>query len=299
MNGDLIRLEHVATKRNLHSHGEQAPLTKRHLQVTGYGEEGQGDANDIWRVHLVDQKLNASIKTVTTQFLLIHYLQNCALTASGRQLPKWGFEQQEVSCNLNIRDQNAYWNVEDNLNKKLPSINLNMYAPGFISRLMESHAVMFQGNAGLKPKEGELTSKPWQWPINYRGQFFSGSSYRIYLLGNPIIWWSNLFFLFTFLVVSLVAAVKQRRLEGQQLHLQLRKQQTSNPKVYKTRFPNDETVEMQRTYVKAATVFFMGWTTHYVPFWTMGRVLYFHHYFPAVIFNSLLADSSMSTTNDL
>ena len=27
---------------------------------------------------------------------------------------------------------------------------------------------MFQGNAGLKPKEGEVTSRPWQWPLNYR-----------------------------------------------------------------------------------------------------------------------------------
>lgn len=43
-----------------------------------------------------------------------------------------------------------------------------MYAPGFLARFVESHAVMFQGNAGLKPKEGEVTSRPWQWPINYR-----------------------------------------------------------------------------------------------------------------------------------
>ena len=25
-----------------------------------------------------------------------------------------------------------------------------------------------QTNAGFKPKEGEVTSVPWQWPINYR-----------------------------------------------------------------------------------------------------------------------------------
>lgn len=36
--GDLIRLEHVPTGRNLHSHKEPAPSTKKHLQVTGYGE---------------------------------------------------------------------------------------------------------------------------------------------------------------------------------------------------------------------------------------------------------------------
>lgn len=34
---------------------------------------------------------------------------------------------------------------------------------------------------------------------------------------------------------------------------------------------------------------FIGWLLHYLPFWAMGRVLYFHHYFPALIFNSMLS----------
>lgn len=37
-NGDLVRLEHIPTRRNLHSHKETAPITKKHYQVTGYGE---------------------------------------------------------------------------------------------------------------------------------------------------------------------------------------------------------------------------------------------------------------------
>lgn len=139
---------------------------------------------------------------------------------------------------------------------EVPNVSFTVYAPGFLSRFIESHAVMFQGNAGLKPKEGEVTSRPWQWPINYRvsflflvftltvifvsisilsnslfclqsffpfihfkipfilfsqGQFFSGSAYRIYLLGNPIIWWSNLVFLAIFLILFLFAAVRQER----------------------------------------------------------------------------------------
>ena len=56
--GQLVRLEHLATGRNLHSHREPAPVTKRHFQVTGYGENGTGDANDVWRVHLVDEPPN-------------------------------------------------------------------------------------------------------------------------------------------------------------------------------------------------------------------------------------------------
>uniref|UniRef100_A0A1A9WTR6 Protein O-mannosyl-transferase 2 n=1 Tax=Glossina brevipalpis TaxID=37001 RepID=A0A1A9WTR6_9MUSC len=167
-NGDLVRLEHLVTKRNLHSHPELAPMTRKHLQVTGYGEDGKGDANDVWRLMVVGAKANETVMTVTTRFTLIHNLQNCVLVATGKQLPKWGFEQQEVSCNSNLRDKNGYWNVEDNKYKKLPSVNFSVYAPGFLARFLESHAVMLQGNAGLKPKEGEITSRPWQWPINYR-----------------------------------------------------------------------------------------------------------------------------------
>lgn len=40
--------------------------------------------------------------------------------------------------------------------------------------------------------------------------------------------------------------------------------------------------------ISAATILFVGWLLHYLPFWGMGRVLYFHHYFPALIFNSML-----------
>lgn len=37
-NGDLIRLEHWETGRNLHAHRVLAPITHKHYQVTGYGE---------------------------------------------------------------------------------------------------------------------------------------------------------------------------------------------------------------------------------------------------------------------
>jgi len=114
------------------------------------------------------------------------------------------FEQHEVTCSPNLRDTNSYWNVEDNINPKrklkynfiriyltnlyiliyekkrnnrsyiififilVPNVSFEVYSPNFFARFIESHAVMFQGNAGLKPKEGEVTSKPWQWPINYK-----------------------------------------------------------------------------------------------------------------------------------
>lgn len=262
--GNLVRLEHVPTRRNLHSHRETAPITKKHYQVTGYGENGTGDPNDIWKVHIVGGSHRDVVKTVTSQIKFIHYLQHCVLTTTGKQLPSWAYEQQEVTCNPNLRDNYGYWNIEENYFPKLPNVSFDVYASSFVERLIESHAVMLQGNAGLKPKDGEITSRPWQWPINYRGQFFSGNSYRIYLLGNPVIWWANLGILVVFMLLFTVySLVKQR---GKQIKI------------------SDEA-----SFIGALVWLFIGWSLHYLPFWIMGRVLYFHHYFPALLFNSMLS----------
>lgn len=265
--GDLIRLEHATTGRNIHSHKENAPLSKKHYQVTGYGENGTGDANDVWKVMIVNGKEGDVVTTVFSKLKFIHYLQHCVLTSSGKQLPKWAYEQQEVSCNPNMRDQNALWNVEDNKFAGLPNVSFEVYAPSFLERFFESHAVMLQGNAGLKPKEGEVTSRPWQWPVNFRGQFFSGNNYRIYLLGNPIVWWGNIFFLVAYIIIYVYIAVKEQR-------------------GYK--YPSKIT-KLQAKMLSSCGWLFLGWGLHYVPFWAMGRVLYFHHYFPAALFNSMLS----------
>lgn len=90
-------------------HHTQRPWRRRQQQ-----QNGIGDANDIWKIMIVGGRENEPVLTVTSKLLIVHYLQNCALTTSGKQLPKWGYEQQEVSCNPNLRDPNAFWNVEDN-----------------------------------------------------------------------------------------------------------------------------------------------------------------------------------------
>lgn len=157
--------------------------------MSGYGENGTGDANDVWRVTILGAKDGTEVTAVTSKLKFVHYLQSCILTTSGKQLPKWAYEQQEVSCNPNLRDTNGLWNVEENIFEKRKRIKQNLiniiyiknflvanvsfevYAPSFLERFIESHAVMLQGNSGLKPKEGEITSRPWQWPINYRVLF--------------------------------------------------------------------------------------------------------------------------------
>lgn len=49
-------------------------------------------------------------------------------------------------------------------------------------------------------------------------------------------------------------------------------------------------VEAENTrFMDASVWLFLGWAFHYFPFYGMGRILYFHHYFPAAIFSSMLS----------
>jgi len=45
--GDRIRLQHLSTKRNLHSHFFQSPITHQQ-EVSAFGENGDGDTGDNW-----------------------------------------------------------------------------------------------------------------------------------------------------------------------------------------------------------------------------------------------------------
>ncbi|XP_078479374.1 LOW QUALITY PROTEIN: protein O-mannosyl-transferase 2-like [Lampetra planeri] len=268
--GDIVRLEHVETTRNLHSHLQEAPLTKKHFQVTGYGN-GTGDANDLWQVEVCGGQKGDLVKVLRSKVRFLHQATGCVLIpSSGKTLPKWGWEQVEVTCSPYLKETpSSQWNIEDHIHPKLPNISLSLLKPHFLEILLESHIVMIRGNSGLKPKDNEMNSKPWHWPINYQGLRFSGineSEYRVYLLGNPVVWWLNLTSLGLYLIMVAVASITLQR--GLSLG-QNRREHCS-------------------VLMRGGGGLFLGWLLHYMPFYAMGRILYYHHYFPAMLFSSML-----------
>ncbi|XP_005390250.1 PREDICTED: protein O-mannosyl-transferase 2 isoform X2 [Chinchilla lanigera] len=275
--GDIIRLEHKETSRNLHSHYHEAPLTRKHFQVTGYGINGTGDSNDFWRIEVVNRKFGNRIKVLRSRIRLIHLVTGCVLGSSGKILPKWGWEQLEVTCTPYLKQTlNSIWNVEDHINPKLPNISLDVLQPSFPEILLESHMVMIRGNNGLKPKDNDFTSKPWHWPINYQGLRFSGANgtdFRVYLLGNPVVWWLNLVSIALYLLSGSIAAIAMQR--GAKLPT--------------------EVEGLTRVLLQGGGQVLLGWMLHYFPFFLMGRILYFHHYFPAMLFSSMLTASTSFT----
>eukprot|EP00126_Sphaerothecum_destruens_P011483 Sdes_comp20916_c1_seq1m18270 len=270
--GDLVRLRHVNTHRNLHSHREKAPITREHFQVSGYGNAGIGDHNDIWVIQFQDSKTERNLSVLSTQFRLIHKQVGCALHSHNVNLPKWGYEQNEVTCNpdKSSSNPNNLWNIEYHANPKLPPGEL--YAdnsPGFFRSLIELHSVMLDVNNNLKPKPDEITSRPWQWPIDYKGQRFTGwnnTDLRVYLIGNPIIFLGTLSFLILFILMYFWSAVKAQR-----------------------GYKDAPWVREKKASLHETGLWLLcGWSLHYFPFFLMGRVLYFHHFFPCLLFGNML-----------
>lgn len=124
--GDVIRLFHTNTKRNLHSHPINAPISSKHWEVSAYGSEQVGDVQDNWRVEIVNDvydKRATQLKSLTTRFRLRHVYLDCLLATRNVALPPWGFKQQEVFCDRKAKpnDHHTWWNIEDHRNEHCKS----------------------------------------------------------------------------------------------------------------------------------------------------------------------------------
>ena len=60
--GDVIRLEHMETAKNLHSHPVAAPLSRKN-EVSAFGDDGEGDTSDNWIIECIDKMTGLMVKT--------------------------------------------------------------------------------------------------------------------------------------------------------------------------------------------------------------------------------------------
>jgi hypothetical protein len=104
--GDVVRLRHVRTGRNLHSHaGFPSPVSGQQ-EVTAFGTDGVGDGNDDWRVE-VD---GGGPWLAAARVRLVHVATGAALHSHHRSDPRLTSGQDEVT-GFDGRDQNDWWTV--------------------------------------------------------------------------------------------------------------------------------------------------------------------------------------------
>lgn len=268
--GDTIKLYHETTKRRLHSHDVRPPVTEADWQneVSAYGYEGfEGDANDFFRVEIVKkmsdgEEAKSRVRTIQTKFKLVHVMTGCVLFSHKVKLPEWASEQQEVTCAKGGTLPNSIWYIEQNEHPMLgeSSEKVNYRLPGFFGKFWELQKVMWNTNAGLVESHA-WDSRPPSWPLLRRGINFWGKDNRqIYLIGNPIVWWSSTLAVTIFAIFKGIAILRWQR-----------------------GYKDYSNATFKRFDYEIGTSV-LGWAFHYFPFYLMQRQLFLHHYFPALYF---------------
>lgn len=126
LSGDVIRLEHQATGRFLHSHYNEPPVSsKDHFsEVSGYGNyrTNVSDGNDLWEIKETDDqgvilsnRLKKPIRCQTAFIRLTHTKVNGILQLTRNVLPSWGFGQYEVALGRDSKERNGVWFISENI----------------------------------------------------------------------------------------------------------------------------------------------------------------------------------------
>ena len=270
VDGSVVRLYHIVTDRRLHSHDVRPPVSEADWQneVSAYGYEGfEGDANDLFRVDIMKSMSDGAlakekVRTIETKFKLVHIMTGCSLFSHKVKLPDWGFDQQEVTCAKQGTLPNSIWYIEQNEHPSLGpgAEKVNYKNPGFLGKFWELQKVMWTTNAGLVESHA-WDSRPPSWPWLRRGINFWGKDNRqIYLLGNPVIWWSSSLGIAIYCVFKGLSVLRWQR-----------------------GFRDYENVNFKRFDYEIGSMV-LGWAFHYFPFYLMQRQLFLHHYFPALYF---------------
>ncbi|XP_045623727.1 protein O-mannosyl-transferase 2 [Procambarus clarkii] len=293
VHGDWVRLYHLSTNAVLSCSKNKSFVTKKHklvyakpynltepAQAASITEAFNLDENanisnaavtpwQLWMVHIEGGKPGDAVRTLDSRIRFMCVAPKCALTWSRAALPlHWGGGQAEVTCSHNLQDPFTVWMVEQHFNPYLQNHTYNHLRSGFVSRLVESHRVMAWVNSRLKPEGDQVytSHRPWMWPICFKSQVWFDVNFRIVLLGNPVIFWINLVFLVAAPLLLLYHHYQHKRGLLDPPQLAARKERL----------------------VFAIKWLLLAYLLHYVPFYTMDRILYYHHYFPALQFSSML-----------
>lgn len=285
LHGELVRLYSVVTESHLHTLRVPAAITRQVYQTTSYGEIGEEHPGSVWRVEILSSTAKPGVTGLTaikSRFRLINNRTGCILSAGSDRYPSWGYNTWEVVCDpageKRIDRSGQIWQIDENLNPKLDIGDFSDCEMSPWQRALEMHAVMLQTNSRLtlSSDSGEdslqrlLSSQAWMWPILYRGcPGHHGPHYSLYFIGSPHVYLINGLALLATPVLIMYSKARAAR----------RRHRT--PKSLDCSTGGDRLTNNM-------IVMMFAWMLHYLPFWTMNRILYFHHYLLPFHFTSMI-----------
>ncbi|KAF9952125.1 hypothetical protein BGZ70_000719, partial [Mortierella alpina] len=267
---DVIRLLHVATSSWLLAHDVASPTMSTNEEITTYSTQEDGSRINETTFQIVLESGGDKLRTMASNFKLLHQDTKVAVWTHSQKLPAWGFEQQEVNGNKNLVQKSNLWWSDSIDGKNASEISEEATKPvkkrAFILKFLELQGKMLSHNAGLTASH-PYQSMPIEWPFLAKGISFwtqNDTRKQIYLLGNPFGMWIAIGSLAVIVGVAGADALSRRR----------------------GFYPLNQ--DVQKRFYSATGFFFVGWVLHYVPFFLMGRALFLHHYMPALVFSYMI-----------
>ena len=271
-NGDKVRLLHVKTNQYLMTHDVASPLTRTNMEITVCKEDNKDlMAQAIWKIDITSG--GDVLKTKACHIKILNTKHEVALTNWQQPLPTWGFGQREINGDKRGVDENSKWVVWDihepmsedeakfKKEAKLPTMST-------LQKYIELQKAIIRLNSKLIDNH-PFKSQPISWPFVIRGISFwdKGRDARIYMLGNIFAWYISLIGTLVYCGV----AIKE---------------------LYRARRGISDGVK-SRQLIKRTGFLLLAWAWHYLPFFTMVRTLYLHHYLPAYVMSTMIAGSTV------
>ncbi|KAK6464021.1 Dolichyl-phosphate-mannose-protein mannosyltransferase-domain-containing protein [Scheffersomyces coipomensis] len=276
---DVIRLRHAGTNGYLLAHDVASPLKPTNEEfIVVHGEDAQAHYNEtLFRLRDAEGGSNKNknrrklVKTKASPLRIVHVDTVVAMwTHDDEVLPDWGFGQQEVSGNKKIQQTDNIWTF-DNIIGLQAGDKRSQYVPKevkkipFLKKWWELQGLMFHHN-NILTSEHPFASQPDSWPLALSGvSFYNDNDLRrqIFFTGNIVGFWSEVAFLAIYLGLLLADQISRRR----DVYILSDK---ARSRLYNT-----------------LGFFFVGWSSHYFPFYLMNRQKFLHHYLPAHLIAAL------------
>ncbi|KAG0441191.1 Dolichyl-phosphate-mannose--protein mannosyltransferase 2 [Dictyocoela muelleri] len=230
--------------------------------------------SNVFEIEIVNDEIKNEdkIKTLSTKFRLYNRVHDCYISSSDKNYPEWGFNQGVVVCK-NSKDQSTLWNIEKNEYDPNNPINseyteIKTVKSKYLRNILEHNKAMYLTNkkfvqeSHLEPLV--IVSRPWEWFILRRGLrmcSWDDDKKKFYMFGNPFSWYLADLCVLISPIIMLSKTILYLR--------------------------NDKSLSKLNDEYFQLFIFVGGWLIHYLPFFFVGRVLYFHHYYPALFFSML------------
>lgn len=288
---DKVALFHSETQGHLFLTTEDSIVTKNNKIVAISNSPINEYA--IWEVEVHSDSVNIEekIKAISTLFYLKCLIENeyYYLYNTDEHLT-FGFGQGEVIAS---KTGKTLFNIEENFYSDSPNPKYQELMPSFIKKFIEHHKLMFRTNKSFTQDPNldpdRIVSKPYEWFVLTRGLRMSQwhADYKFYMFMNPLILYSTSLSILIapFLLLIKTIRAKIRKAPGNKVSL-LRSHKFKHFKLH------SKLESMDKKYKEYHDYFLLylnlgGFLFHYIPFFFVGRVLYLHHYFPALFYATL------------